>query len=435
MGDYFSVGKIEYEGRGSDNPFAFKFYNPKQMVGNKTMADHLRFSIAFWHTMTGAGQDPFGMGTMMRPWDREPNDLERAKVRVKVLFELLQKLQVPYFAFHDRDIAPEGDTLRESNKNLDAVVDVIEEQIKATGVQLLWGTANLFSNPRYAHGAATSPSADSFAYAAAQVKKAIEVTARLGGQGYVFWGGREGYETLLNTNMKLEQENLARLLGMAVDYAGEIGFKGQFLIEPKPKEPTKHQYDFDTATVYGFLKKFGLDSHFKVNIETNHATLAGHTVQHELRLARDLGILGSVDANQGDLLLGWDTDQFPTDIYVAIQIMYEILKNGGIAPGGLNFDAKLRRGSYAVEDMFYGHIAGMDTFARGLTVAHAMIEDGKLDTMVEERYASYTRGIGAEILGGKVDFKSCEAYILDRRELEDSFGRQELMESILNTYI
>jgi xylose isomerase len=435
MSDYFSVGKIEYEGRGSDNPFAFKFYNPKQMVGNKTMEDHLRFSIAFWHTMTGSGQDPFGMGTMMRPWDREPNDLERAKVRVKVLFELLQKLQVPYFAFHDRDIAPEGDTLRESNRNLDAVVDVIEEQIKATGVRLLWGTANLFSNPRYAHGAATSPSADSFAYAAAQVKKAIEVTARLGGQGYVFWGGREGYETLLNTNMKLEQENMARLLGMAVDYASQIGFKGQFLIEPKPKEPTKHQYDFDTATVYGFLKKFGLDSHFKVNIETNHATLAGHTVQHELRLARDLGILGSVDANQGDLLLGWDTDQFPTDIYVAIQIMYEILKNGGIAPGGLNFDAKLRRGSYAVEDMFHGHIAGMDTFARGLTVAHAMIEDGKLDSMVEERYASYTRGIGAEILGGKADFKSCEAYILDRRELEDSFGRQELMESILNTYI
>ena len=435
MSEFFSIPKIEYEGRGSDNPFAFKFYNPNEKVGSKTMSEHLRFSVAFWHTMTGSGADPFGMGTMVRSWDAEPNELERAKVRIKVLFELLQKLQVPFFCFHDRDIAPEGETLRETNKNLDAVVDVIEEQIKATGIRLLWGTANLFSHPRYAYGAGTSPSADSFAYAAAQVKKALEVTHRLGGQGYVFWGGREGYETLLNTNMKLEQENMARFLGMAVEYAREIGFGGQFMIEPKPKEPTKHQYDFDTATVYGFLKKYDLDSSFKFNIETNHATLAGHTVQHELRLARDLGMLGSVDANQGDLLLGWDTDQFPTDIYVTTLIMYEILKNGGLAPGGLNFDAKLRRGSYAVEDMFHGHIAGMDTFARGLKVAHAVIEDGKLDAMVDDRYASFNRGIGAEILAGKAKFADCEDYVLDKKELEESFGRQELMEALLNNYI
>ncbi len=435
MGDFFSVEKIKFEGRGSDNPFAFKYYNPSEKVGNKTMEDHLRFSVAFWHTMTGTGADPFGVGTMDRPWDKESNDLERAKVRIKVLFEFLQKLQVPFFCFHDRDIAPEGSTLRESNSNLDAVVEVIEEQIKATGIKLLWGTANLFSNPRFAYGASTSPSADSFAYAAAQVKKAIEVTKRLGGENYVFWGGREGYETLLNTDMKLEQQNLARFMHMAVDYAKEIGFTGQFLIEPKPKEPTKHQYDFDVATVFGFLKNNGLDPYFKVNIETNHATLAGHTVQHELRLARDLGILGSVDANQGDLLLGWDTDQFPTDIYVAITAMYEILKNGGLAPGGLNFDAKLRRGSYALEDMFYGHIAGMDTFARGLKIAHAVIEDGKLDKMVEERYASYKSGIGADILSGKAGFKQCEEYVLDKSSLEESFGHQELMESILNSYI
>ena len=401
MKEYFKdIPRIAYEGKNSDNPLAFKFYNPDELVGDKTMKDHLKFSIAFWHTFTGGGVDPFGTATMQRPWDSITDPMEKAKARVEAAFEFFDKLGVEYFCFHDRDIAPEGDTLAETNKNLDEIVALIKEKMSSSNVKLLWGTASLFTNPRFLHGASTSNNADVFAYAAAQTKKALEVTHELGGAGYTFWGGREGYETLLNTDMKLELDNMARFMHMAVDYAKEIGFNGTFYIEPKPKEPTKHQYDFDSATVVGFLKNYGLDKHFKLNIETNHATLAGHTMQHELHYARINGMLGSVDANQGDMLLGWDTDQFPTDLYVTTMAMYEILKNGGLASGGLNFDAKPRRASFEPADLFYSHIAGMDAFAQGLKIAHRMLEDGKLEDFVKERYSSYSTGIGADIVNG-----------------------------------
>lgn len=435
MKEYFKdIPRIAYEGKNSDNPLAFKFYNPDELVGDKTMKDHLKFSIAFWHTFTGGGVDPFGSATMQRPWDSITDPMEKAKARVEAAFEFFDKLGVEYFCFHDRDIAPEGDTLAETNKNLDEIVALIKEKMSSSNVKLLWGTASLFTNPRFLHGASTSNNADVFAYAAAQTKKALEVTHELGGAGYTFWGGREGYETLLNTDMKLELDNMARFMHMAVDYAKEIGFNGTFYIEPKPKEPTKHQYDFDSATVVGFLKNYGLDKHFKLNIETNHATLAGHTMQHELHYARINGMLGSVDANQGDMLLGWDTDQFPTDLYVTTMAMYEILKNGGLASGGLNFDAKPRRASFEPADLFYSHIAGMDAFAQGLKIAHRMLEDGKLEDFVKERYSSYSTGIGADIVNGKLGFKELEEYIMNKKIVNTS-GRQELLEAIVNQYI
>lgn len=352
MNEFFKeIPKIRYEGAKSKNPLAFKYYNPDEVIGGKTMKEHLRFSMAFWHTLIGSGSDPFGVGTSIRPWGKislENNEMEKipmelAKKRMRAAFEFMQKLDIPFFCFHDRDIAPEGSNLAETNRNLDEIVALAKELMKETDVKLLWGTANLFNNPRFVHGAATSCNADVFAYAAAQVKKAMEITKELDGSNYVFWGGREGYETLLNTDMGFELDNLARFLQMAVDYGSEIGFKGQFLIEPKPMEPTKHQYDFDTATVIGFLRKYGLEKHFKINIEANHATLAGHTFEHELHFARINGMLGSVDANQGDLLLGWDTDQFPSNIYTTTLAMYEILKNGGLGKGGLNFDAKSQK--------------------------------------------------------------------------------------------
>lgn len=435
MKEYFKdIPRIAYEGKNSDNPLAFKFYNPDELVGDKTMKDHLKFSIAFWHTFTGGGVDPFGTATMQRPWDSITDPMEKAKARVEAAFEFFDKLGVEYFCFHDRDIAPEGDTLAETNKNLDEIVALIKEKMSSSNVKLLWGTASLFTNPRFLHGASTSNNADVFAYAAAQTKKALEVTHELGGAGYTFWGASEGYETLLNTDMKLELDNMARFMHMAVDYAKEIGFNGTFYIEPKPKEPTKHQYDFDSATVVGFLKNYGLDKHFKLNIETNHATLAGHTMQHELHYARINGMLGSVDANQGDMLLGWDTDQFPTDLYVTTMAMYEILKNGGLASGGLNFDAKPRRASFEPADLFYSHIAGMDAFAQGLKIAHRMLEDGKLEDFVKERYSSYSTGIGADIVNGKVGFKELEEYIMNKKIVNTS-GRQELLEAIVNQYI
>jgi len=361
--------------------------------------------------------------------------MKMAKERVYAAFELMDKLGMEYFCFHDRDVAPEGSTLSESNKNLDEIVVLIKKMIDETGIKQLWGTANLFANPRYMHGAATGCNADAFAYAAAQVKKALEVTKELGGENYVFWGGREGYETLLNTNMKLEQDNLARFLHMAVDYAKEIGFDGQFLIEPKPKEPTKHQYDFDVASGIAFLRSYDLDGDFKFNIEANHATLAGHTFQHDLRVARINGMLGSIDANQGDILLGWDTDQFPTDLYTTTLCMYELLKMGGFTKGGLNFDAKVRRGSYRPEDLFYAHAAGMDSFAKGLKAAQKMSDDGVLDDFVEKRYESYKSGIGKSIVEGKADFKSLEKYALGIKEVNNPSGRQEYLESLLNEYI
>ena len=351
MAYFKNIETIKYEGPKSDNPLAFKYYNPDEIIDGKTMKEHLRFSIAFWHTFQGNGTDMFGTGTVVRPWDSIHDAIDRAKARMEANFELCEKLQVPFFCFHDTDIAPEGATLKESYKILDKITDFTKELMKTSPVRLLWGTANLFRHPRYVHGAATSCNADVFAYAAAQVKKAMEVTKELGGENYVFWGGREGYETLLNTDIKRELDNLSKFLKMAVDYAKEIGFKGQLLIEPKPKEPTKHQYDFDTATVIGFLKTYGLDPYFKMNIEANHATLAGHTFQHELAIARINGMFGSIDANQGDMLLGWDTDQFPTNIYDTTLAMYETLKAGGFTKGGLNFDAKVRRGSFETIDL------------------------------------------------------------------------------------
>ncbi|ADN02569.1 xylose isomerase [Spirochaeta thermophila] len=430
-----NISKIPYEGPGSDNPLAFKYYNPDEVIGGKPLKEHLRFALAYWHTLNGSGQDPFGVGTMIRPWLSISDPMEQAKARMRACFEIAEKLEIPFFCFHDRDIAPEGTTLRETNKLLDEVVEYTKDLMKDSPVKLLWGTANLFSHPRYVHGASTSPNAEVFAYAAAQVKKALEVTLYLGGQNYVFWGGREGYETLLNTNMQLELDNLARFLHMAVDYAKKIGFKGQFLIEPKPKEPTKHQYDFDVAAVYGFLKKYDLLPYFKVNIEMNHATLAYHTFQHELHFARINGILGSMDVNQGDYLLGWDTDQFPTNLYETTLAMYEVIKNGGIAPGGLNFDAKVRRGSFEPEDIFIAHIAGMDAFARGFKVAWKLLEDKAIEKHVEERYASYREGIGKKIVEGKVGFEDLEAYIIDKAEIKNASGRQELLEAVLNRYL
>ena len=435
MSEFFSeIPKVKYEGKDSKNPLAFKYYNSEEVFEGKTMKEHLRFAIAYWHTFTAGGNDPFGVATMQRSWDNL-SGMELARARMHANFEFAEKLGTGYFCFHDRDIAPEGADLAETNKNLDEIVLLAKELSKKTGVKLLWGTANLFGNPRFVHGAASSSNADVFAYAAAQTKKALEVTKLLGGENYVFWGGREGYETLLNTDMGLEQDNLARFFHMAVDYAKEIGFTGQFLIEPKPKEPTKHQYDFDVATVLGFLRKYDLDKYFKMNIEANHATLAGHTFEHELHLARVNGVLGSVDANQGDPNLGWDTDQFPTDIRTATLAMYEVIKNGGLHSGGLNFDAKTRRASFEPLDLFYSHIAGMDTFAKGFKIAHKLLKDGVLENFVGTRYESYKDGIGKDIVEGKVGFKELEKYALENSSIKNVSGRQEMLEGILNQYI
>lgn len=430
------IKKIEFEGPKSKNPLAFKHYQADEVVEGRSMRDHLRFSVAYWHTFRGQGSDPFGVGTMHRPWEGAVDNVENARNRARVAFEFIEKLGAPFYCFHDRDVAPEGATLAESNKNLDAVAETLAEEQKRSGVKLLWGTANLFSNPRYLHGAATSPNADAFAYAAAQVKKAIEVTHQLGGENYVFWGGREGYATLWNTDMKREMDHLARMFHLAVDHAKQIGFKGQFLIEPKPKEPTKHQYDFDAAACINFLRAYDLTDHLKLNLETNHATLAGHTMQHELEYAGSQGFLGSIDANTGDLLLGWDTDQFPTDIYLTTQCMLAILKFGGLAPGGVNFDAKVRRESFEPVDLFYAHIGGMDAFARGLKIAAAIRADGTLAKMLQERYASWDSGIGQEIESGRATLASLEAYMLKQGEMSpNKSGRQELIENIINDYL
>lgn len=435
MKEYFeNIGKIPYEGKNSVNPLAFKYYDPDEVIGGKTMREQLKFALSWWHTMGGDGTDMFGCGTTDKTWG-ETDSAKRAFAKVDAAFEIMDKLSIEYFCFHDRDLSPEYGSLAETNAELDKVTDYIAEKMKADpSKKLLWGTAKCFDHPRYMHGAGTAPSADVFAYAAAQIKKAIEATVKLGGNGYVFWGGREGYETLLNTNMGLELDNMARLMKMSVDYARSIGFTGDFYIEPKPKEPTKHQYDFDTATVLGFLRKYGLDKDFKMNIEANHATLAQHTFQHELRVARENGVFGSIDANQGDMLLGWDTDQFPTNIYDAALCMYEVLKAGGFTNGGLNFDSKARRGSYTPEDIFYSYIAGMDTFALGLRIADKLISDGRIDSFVSERYASWSTGIGADIISGKATLEDLEKYALEKGEVTDSLtsGRQEMLESVLN---
>ncbi|MFG0296016.1 MAG: xylose isomerase [Maioricimonas sp. JB045] len=437
MPEFFpDVPKIEYEGPDSKNLLAFKHYNPEEVVEGQTLRDLLRFSVCYWHTFRGNGTDPFGAGTMVRPWDDGTDSVENALKRVDVAFEFISKLGAPFYCFHDRDVAPEGASLKQSNDNLDTIAAKLKEKQEETGIKLLWGTANLFSNPRFMHGAATSCNADVFAYAAAQVKKAIEVTHELGGENYVFWGGREGYHNLYNTDMKRELDHLARFMHLAHEHAKKIGFGGQFLFEPKPKEPTKHQYDFDAAACLNFIRSYGLEDVVKLNIETNHATLAGHTMMHELEYARIQGYLGSIDANTGDLLLGWDTDQFPTDLYLTTQCMLVILKQGGLAPGGINFDAKVRRESFEPIDLFHAHIGGMDAFARGTKIAAAIRKDGVLDDFVSQRYGSWDEGIGKQIEDGTATFDSLEAYMLEKGEAApNASGRQEMLENIINQYL
>ncbi|MCH8512334.1 MAG: xylose isomerase [Kiritimatiellae bacterium] len=435
MADFFDVPQIQFEGPKSRNPLAFKQYNPEEIVGGKTMREHLRFASPFWHTMRGTGADPFGAGTMQMPWDDGSDSIENALRRVDVFFEFLNKCQIDFYCWHDRDIAPERDTIQESHAALDEVVNYLEKLQAEHGKKLLWGTACLFGHPRYGQGAATSPYLDVYAYAAAQVRKALECTNRLGGEGYVFWGGREGYSTLINTNMKKELDHLGAFLHMAVDYKKEIGFQGPFYIEPKPQEPTPHQYDSDAAACLNFLREYGLMEHFKLNLETNHATLAGHTMQHELRVAADAGALGSVDANDGTANCGWDTDEFPTDLYLTSSVMYEVLRAGGFTTGGLNFDAKRRRDSFQPVDLFHAHIAGMDTFARGLKIAHAIIEDGRLDEFVTQRYASWNGDLGKKVESGKASLAELEAYAIKKGEPTVQSGRQEMLEALVNQFI
>ena len=434
---YFpKIKKIKYEGPGSKNPLSFKWYDENEIVAGKTMRDHLRFSVVYWHTFRNPLSDPFGVGTAFRPWDDGSESVKNAQKRVKAAFEFMEKLGAPYYAFHDRDVAPEGKSLAASNKNLDAVAKVLKAEQQRTGIKLLWGTACLFANPRYMHGAATSCNADAFAYAAAQVKKAIEVTHQLGGEGYTFWGGREGYSTLWNTDIGRELDHLGAFLHMAVEHKKKIGFKGQFYIEPKPKEPTKHQYDSDAAACLNFLRQYKLTGHFKLNLETNHATLAGHEMQHELEVAVAANALGSMDANTGDPMLGWDTDQFPTSVYLTAQCMLSLLKMGGFKTGGVNFDAKVRRESYEPVDLFHAHIGGMDAFARGLKIADAIRADGRLEAFVKNRYRSWDTGIGKKIESGKSSFKTLETYMLKKGEVtKNESGRQEFLENLINEFI
>ena len=436
MKEFFKgIGKIKYEGPDSSNPLAFKHYNAKEKVGKKTMEEHLRLSVVFWHTFKGTGADPFGGAVYERPWDEADDEMQIAEDTLRAAFEFVTKLGAPFYCWHARDISPEGGDLAETNQRLDKIVNLAKKLQRDTGVKLLWGTSNCFSHPRFTHGAGTNPDPHVFAYAAAQIKKAMECTLERGGANYVFWGGREGYSSLLNTNMAHEQDQLARLLGMAVEHKKKIGFKGVLLVEPKPKEPTKHQYDFDAATVLSFLRKYGLFDEFMINVEANHATLAGHTFEHDLTVAAADGKLGSIDANRGDYLLGWDTDQFPTDLYSTTQAMLVILKQGGIGKGGVNFDAKVRRGSFDPVDLFHAHIGGIDAFARGLKTAHRIREDGAFADFVKERYAGFRRGIGRKIMTGNTSFAELEKYVLKHGEPEKRSGREEMLENLLNTYM
>lgn len=436
MNKFFKdMPEVKYEGPNSKNPFSYKFYDAEKVIDGKTMKEHLKFAMSWWHTLTAVGTDPFGEATMDRTYGTE-DPMLRAKARVDAGFEFMTKMGIKYFCFHDVDIAPVGENFEETKKNLQEIVAYIKSKMEGTDIKLLWGTANCFGDPRYMHGAGTSCRADSFAHAAAQIKNAIDATVELGGTGYVFWGGREGYETLLNTRMDFELDNMARLMKMAVKYGRSKGFKGDFYIEPKPKEPTKHQYDYDTSTVLAFLRKYDLMDDFKLNIEANHATLAGHTFNHDLAMARINGVLGSVDANQGDAHLGWDTDQFPTDVKDATLAMLEIIKAGGFTNGGLNFDAKVRRPSFTYEDIVYGYISGMDTFALGLIKAYELIEDGRIEEFVEQRYSSYKDGIGKKIVEDNTSLEELEKYVLDGKDnSEVESGRQEYLENILNQII
>jgi xylose isomerase len=430
------IGKIRHEGPKSRKALAFKHYNPDEKVEGRRMADHLRFSVAYWHAFRNDGRDPFGPGTRLMPWDDGTDSLANARRRVHAAFEFFEKLGVSFYCFHDRDVAPEGGTLRQANRNLDEVAKVLRDEQARTGVKLLWGTACLFAHPRYMHGAATSPSADVFAFAAAQVAKAMEITKTLGGAGYVFWGGREGYKSILNTDIGRELDHMGRFLELAARHKKDIGFRGQLYIEPKPKEPTWHQYDSDAAACYAFLQHYGLADHFKLNIEANHATLAGHSFVHELEYAASMGLLGSVDANRGNLLVGWDTDQFPTDLYDTTLAMLSIMKMGGFRTGGLNFDAHVARESFEPVDLFHAHIGAMDAFARGLKAAAAIRKDGRLNDFVRARYASWIAPRGRRMSAGKMSFAALRKYMEEKGEADAiASGRVEMLENLLNDYI
>ncbi len=433
---YFkNIGQIKYEGPTSDNPLAFRWYKADQQVAGKSMAEHFKFAVSYWHTLCGTGGDPFGPGTKAFPWLAKSNPLQQAQDKMDAAFEFITKIGIPYYCFHDFDLVQEGPTLRESERRLTKITDYALEKQKESGVQLLWGTANLFSNPRYMNGAATNPDLAVVAYAGAQVKNALDATIKLGGQNYVFWGGREGYSSLLNTNMKRELDHMARFLHMARDYARKQGFKGTFFIEPKPMEPSKHQYDFDSATVIGFLREYGLDKDFKLNIEVNHATLALHTFQHELQVAANAGMLGSMDANRGDYQNGWDTDQFPNNINELSEAMLILLESGGLQGGGINFDAKTRRNSTDLEDIFYAHIGGMDTFARALLVANDILTHSDYKKMRATRYASFDTEEGRQFEAGKLKLKDLHKLAQQWGEPEQRSGQQELYENIVNRYI
>ena len=427
-----NIPEIRYEGKKTKNPFAFRYYDADRVIMGKTMREHLPFAMAWWHNLCAAGTDMFGRDTADKGFGCEKGTMEHAKAKVDAGFEFMQKLGVQYFCFHDVDLVPEAENINETNRRLDEITDYMLEKMEETNIKCRWGTANMFSNPRFVNGAGSTNSVDVYCFAAAQIKKALDLTVKLGGRGYVFWGGREGYETLLNTDVKFEQENIASLMKMAVEYGRSIGFTGDFYIEPKPKEPMKHQYDFDAATAIGFLRQYGLDKDFKMNIEANHATLAGHTFRHELRISAINGMLGSIDANQGDYLLGWDTDEFPYDVYESTMCMYEVLKAGGLA-GGFNFDAKNRRPSNTYEDMFHAYILGMDTFALGLIKAAELIEDGELDAFVEKRYESFKSELGKQIRSGKATLAelAAEAEKMGSCPTPTS-GRQEYLERIIN---
>ncbi|MEQ8556069.1 MAG: xylose isomerase [Cyclobacteriaceae bacterium] len=434
--EYFKgVGTIKYEGPESDNPFAFKYYDEKKVVAGKSMKDHFRFACAYWHTLCNTGGDPFGPGVKIFPWDAANEPVQRAKDKMDAAFEFITKLGLPYFCFHDFDLVEEGSTIQESEDRLAKITDYASEKMSASGVKLLWGTANLFSHARYMNGAATNPDFNVVAYAGAQVKNALDATIKLGGENYVFWGGREGYMSLLNTDMKRELDHLAQFLHQAKDYARSQGFKGTFFIEPKPMEPTKHQYDFDAATVVGFLRSNGLDKDFKLNIEVNHATLANHTFQHELQVAADAGLLGSIDANRGDYQNGWDTDQFPNNIYEVAESLLVILEAGGFGGGGINFDAKTRRNSTDLEDLFHAHIGAMDVFARSLLIADKVLTKSDYKSLRKERYASFDSGKGKDFENGKVGLAELRELALKNGEPKQISGRQEYFENIINNCI
>ncbi len=434
--EYFKgIGQIKYEGKDSDNPLAFKYYDAKKKVGKKTMEEYLRFAIAYWHTFCGTGGDPFGAATKNFPWFNNPDPVDRAKDKMDAAFEFITKIGVPFYCFHDYDLVDEAPQLKESERRLRMIVEYARKKQRASGVRLLWGTANLFSNPRYMNGAATNPDFNVVCHAATQVKNALDATIELGGANYVFWGGREGYLTLLNTNMKREQEHMARFLHTAKDYARKNGFKGTFLIEPKPMEPSKHQYDFDAATVIGFLREFGLMDDFKLNLEVNHATLAHHTFQHELQVAADAGMLGSMDANRGDYQNGWDTDQFPNNLFELTESLLVVLESGGFKTGGINFDAKTRRNSTDLADIFYAHIGGMDTFARALLVAQSVLEKSEYKELRKERYSSFDSGKGRQFELGKLALDELRDLAHKNGEPDQISGKQEYFENIINRYI